>query len=254
MHRFAALMFGTFALFIVSRAQAAEPSASAGPSTAQEFLSMIKQVADSGDITQPGQIAQLFHMNLAPGRSGDSTNPAEVCANASNPKATTRRSAFDSYVANGEPWFKRRPEGAPVSMGDPAFRYVNFRFTRCAGRHAIAPEMSSEVTFNNVPGFLCIREADARAYLMGNSPPTIGDGATVYYYRGKVTEDYGTGVTLSFQQGCAIGVKIAQEMGAGLRTRRALREFNDCLEKRRAEGVLDRDGNSRYCAESIADY
>jgi len=263
MHRATPFIIAIFALCVVGQAPAAEllPAPNAGPATAQEFLSLIKRVADSAEfLAGPDELAQLLHLNLAPGRSGDSTTSDEVCANASNPKATTHRSAFESYVTNGESWFKRRPEGVQIvrqpspfggaagPIRDPEFRYVNARFTRCAGRYAVTPDTSSEVQFNNVAGFVCIRESDARAYLPDNSPPRAEHGVTMRGYRGKTTEEYGTSVVLLFEQGCATGIAITQAAKSGLRAQRAQQEFRACMK------TDLHDDASRYCADSIADY
>jgi hypothetical protein len=265
MHRTITLILATFALCAVAQTQAAESSLApnAVPSTAGEFLSLIKLLADSGDITRPDEVARLLRMNLvfAPTRSSGPINSNDACAKASIPKNTARTTSLATYLANQDSWFKRRPEGVqivrspsvwggpPGPIGDPEFLYGNAQFTRCAGRYAVTPEIFTTVKFENVPGFLCIRIADASYFT-----PERSDHATVFSYSGKTTEEYGTYVTVVFEQGCAVRIEVSQTGRMGLRTQRGLREFNDCVKNRPVERVTDREANTKFCAESIADY
>lgn len=211
----------------------------------QQFLAVIKYLADDVDLTDPAEVGRVLGTQLALVRHW--SNPPGDCKDPIN----IRMSEGDAYVAAPGFWYKWMPEGKRVmahdtTLRDPSFGYMVTKTTDCSERlHSVEPRVEAEIRFDYSPGFACITEDDVRAGLPGGETPFATDGGRPYWYRGKTTEDYGVLVDTE-RSPCAGGFLITQDERQGKRSLRVGEKLQSCL-KERSTNPPHKDNDFEYC-------
>lgn len=220
----------------------------------QQFLAVIKYLADYVDLTDQAEVDRILGTQLALVRHW--SNPPGDCKDPIN----IRVSEGDAYVAAPGFWYKWTPDGKHVmtrrgiadppgpdtAPRDPSFGYMVTRTTDCSERfHAVEPRVEAEIRFDYTPGFACITEDDLRSGLPGGETPFATDGGQPYWYRGKTTEDYGVLVDTE-RSPCAGGFLITQNERYGKRDLRVGEKLQSCL-KERFINPPHKDNDFEYC-------
>lgn len=206
----------------------------------QQFLAVIKYLADEVDLTNPAEVGRTLGTKLSLRRQW--SNPPGDCRN----PTYIRTSEGDAYTADADFWYKWTPEGRHVvvhsipglppgpdtTLRAPSFSYTISKTTDCSERfHAVEPRIEVEIRFDNTPGFTCITEDDLRSGLPGGETPFATDGGRPYQYRGKITEDYGV-LVYTDRSPCAYGFSIWQDERYGKRSQRVEEKLQSCLRER----------------------
>ena len=175
----------------------AEPS---GPATPEGFIGLIRTLADSGRLTDPGEVGRLLGTELSAIQGRGRRIPAV---------------GETTYQPGPEFWFKPTLAGRPGMVvpgwlgpggpvGAPALSYT---VVRDAGRPAALA--SADLDFEGVPAFLCITGADLKRVLPMAAFSPATDGAWLYHYEGPRLDTWAT-FHFVYPPECLIGVSLEQ--------------------------------------------
>jgi hypothetical protein len=198
----------------------------------QNFLLVVKQLAGSGKLTDPDDVARVLGTTLTSFSDDVSSLNPGPCNQIKSQEIHIFRAASDFWYKPNFDGTQRLmmpgPNGQPVES--PTFTYQISKTISCAGWHAIGSTNSAEITFNYLPGFACITADGLRKALPGIEWAQGTDFSDSYHYRGYAAEDSGT--IASFSMGaalqCSLGVNIRQDMRYGSRAQRAYAKMRAC--------------------------
>jgi hypothetical protein len=218
----------------LSVARAEEHGASVvSPITSVEFLNLLKDFADTGQLTDFTRTSQLLNLKFFEARQIRSLGP-NACSSMSPEKQ--RRSEQSQYSLDGSFWYRESAEGInnPVvnypwyqklrddeygagagysgrtarPPGAPEIEYNIIKITECEGPYASNPDISARMMLNNVPSFVCMDRETVASVLKVDRDPHLGN----YNYRGKTTKESGVLLSVSFANNpdCASRITVEQ--------------------------------------------
>jgi hypothetical protein len=170
------------------------------------LLRSVKSLADSGRIDNPGIVADLLHVSLAP------NNYANNVAVSCSVTPDFRNFVSIRYYMPDKNWFHALPTGKQVlrggfavvsgsvvftgiPMGDPVFNYSISGEIDC-NKATKGPVAS--ISFGNIPAFACIRESQIEAIFPGAHPVPPGGGLPPGYgFEDAADLRYSTAISVS---------------------------------------------------------
>lgn len=181
------VLLGAFLSFARAQPVASDPG--------DYLLRAVKAVVDSGRAYDPGTVAPLLHMSFT------ETSHGVMGANGGGECPGGGHRIDDGYAVTGNNWFHSLPTGqqhmiiqvpflsdipippnAPPSygkqtetvLGDPGIGYSSIGVLRCANVNQNSLYVS--LTFNNIPSYACISEAQIKAVFPEGSSPAFAPG------------------------------------------------------------------------------
>jgi hypothetical protein len=207
-------------------------STSFATSQERDFLFIVKQLADSGKLTDSDEVARLLGTTLTSFNdsftdySAPRFGPCKLGKLKSDETHNFRPADDFWYKPKLAPGRKR-----PFYNGTSSFAYGTSKTLDCIGRHSINPKYSATLYFFDLDEFSCVSADDLKSNFPGIVFSQGTDGGEDYHYKGFAAEDSGAFVTFGVRFGsrCSPGVTIVQDYLYGARAQRARAKFNLCI-------------------------
>jgi hypothetical protein len=206
-----------------------------------QFLQRLRSLADSGNLFEQKTVAPILNLKLEA-----STVERDVALSCPVHFRTT------NVTATAASWFHPLSSGSghlqvpaftinPANVtGDPEFTYQIIHYSFCSEWPRLHDGMEATVTFNGLPAFSCLTQANIRSAIPEAEFVMATDGVSLVQYKAQLNDDSATTLTFTFRAGvqCALAAHITQDQEKGLRYRRAQYKYVTCRE------VTDRE----YCS------
>jgi hypothetical protein len=196
----------------------------------QDYLLIVKQLADSGKLTDPDEAARLLGTTL----TSFNDSFTDYSAPRFGPCKFGKLESDETH--NFRPaddfWYKPQlPPGARAPFFGSSFSYQTSKELDCVGRHSVDPKYSATLYFLDLDEFSCISADDLKSNFPGIVLGRGTHGGEHYDYKGFAAEDSGIFVTFDVRFGsrCSPGVTIVQDYLYGARAQRARAKFNSCV-------------------------
>ena len=220
--------------------------ASPAPVQEQDFLLIVKQLADSGKLTDADEAARLLKTTL--------TSFNDSFTDYSLPrfgpcKLGKLKSAEDHQLRPADDfWYKPQlPPGVRGTFFNGAsFSYSISKTLSCVGRDSVDPKYSAMLYFFELSSFVCVTTESLKSTFPGIVLVRGTDGGQDYNYRGFTSEDSGTFVTFGVPAPCSSGVSVIQDYRYGARAQRAYTKLSACL-RARLEADSKKYPDTEYC-------
>jgi hypothetical protein len=274
------------ALFLLAGNVRAETTEISEVTRHAQFIEVIKSLAAAERLDDADEVARLLRAKFTSEHSDNSDYytkhqlPGECKSS-----LYVKNSYTDFYHTDSDAWFKMTPEGKKrlenyreknrkweeenaafpllaamwnwlVRPAETEFNKKRFetrmgyfitRTTRCSPHHAGLLVTRTEIDFNNLPGFVCLNEADLKAaFPQGHAVPGQHGGRYFEFY-GVTTEKTGALFEFSSFGDCYGGPRIEYDERYSLGAKRASVEQNACLAKRRAEHPSQKNNDFDFC-------
>ncbi len=205
------------------------------PSSAQLHLfQKVKAIAETGSLFDPDITAKILETDFQT-TTTESVTPADR-AREPRSQQTTSLSPSASF------WYQAMPSGVgnfqlpaisinpPFKSRDAEFSYEITRQVRWDDTYQLQDSTKAEMAFIGLPSFSCVTEDEMKKFFPTVKFRRVTDGAVTYEYQGKIDDDSGTWVRISFYFGseCALSISIVQNQLTGLRYLRAESKYRNC--------------------------
>jgi len=200
----------------------------------QSFMQRLKTVTDQGNLFEPESLVKLLEMSFELSTEEQTSDCAEVWQMRSH--RTTR------VAPNASSWYHNLPSGAhnmvvprafinpATTVGDAKFNYQIVRKIGCTDQFNLQDHTDARLSFEGLPSFSCISDADIRALLPEAKFMMATDGVYSYFYQGRLDDEASTSLDFVFRMGapCALSASISKDQEHGLRYKRAESRWRNC--------------------------
>ena len=181
------------------------------------FINVVRVLADSGRLVERAEVERLLQTSLEEVRHYSSPNTPGECE-----KFPNAYRLYETITYQSPPgfWFKETLNGRPKMfvpgwlgpggpVGKPSLGYTMKRELRCSESPLAKPKVSADLSFNEIPAFSCVGEADLQRALPQARFSPATDGAWIYHYE-VPSKDTWVSFDFVYPPECMLSVQIEQ--------------------------------------------
>ena len=195
------------------------------------FVSLIRQLADSGKLDDPSVIEPIVGLRFDKSVEDKRILPAGC---KKDEWGIAERITATTYSVHGSSWYHASAAGVPNMafrsftinpagvVGSPEILYKSFQSIECSDSANVSGLKETHLDFDKISSYVCLTPSVVRTLLPEAKFQQATDGVSLISYQGALDDNAGTTVQFVYRFGaaCALSVSITQDQKAGLRYKR----------------------------------